>query len=140
MAKTQDRAVDVLPFYENPETENERLFNLQKRYKETGPAALGEMYEKLREVAYKLINKISNTDPKVKALPAEIREQKAHDAATYLIEQYIKRPNFVITDNITEYLKKRVLHELYYTRNCDRIVTFTDKLPDVATEKKNFIL
>ncbi|MBP5793980.1 MAG: hypothetical protein J6W46_10125, partial [Spirochaetaceae bacterium] len=47
-------------------------------------------------------------------------------AATYMIEQYIKRPNFAINKNFPGYLFLRVAHELYYMRKVDKVVDFVD--------------
>lgn len=114
-------------------SDDQQLFNLQSRLKNGDAQAMAEMYEKLVTIAYKTINSRSRSNAKVKALSATERQQKAHDAATYIIEQYLKRPSFVITDSITGYLYKRVSWELYgkdhqYKR--DQMVVYTDKLPE----------
>ena len=115
------------------ESDDQQLFNLQSRLKNGDEQAMAEMYEKLVTVAYKTINSRSNSNAKIKALSADERKQKAHDAATYIIEQYLKRPAFVITDSITGYLYTRINWELYgkdhqYKR--DQMVVYTDKLPE----------
>ena len=115
------------------ESDNQQLFNLQSRLKNGDARAMAEMYEKLVTIAYKTINNRSRSNAKIKALSADERKQKAHDAATYIIEQYLKRPAFVITDSITGYLYTRINWELYgkdhqYKR--DQMVLYTDKLPE----------
>ena len=115
------------------ESDNQQLFNLQSRLKNGDARAMAEMYEKLVTIAYKTINNRSRSNAKIKALSADERKQKAHDAATYIIEQYLKRPAFVITDSITGYLYTRINWELYgkdhqYKR--DQMVVYTDKLPE----------
>lgn len=116
-----------------PESDNQKLFNLQSRLKNGDAQAMAEMYEMLLTIAYKTINNRSNSNAKIKALSADERKQKAHDAATYIIEQYLKRPNFEITNSITGYLYTRIKWELYgkdhqYKR--DKMVVYTDKLPE----------
>ena len=133
MAKPQNRTVSVMPYFERPVSDDQQLFNLQNRLKNGDAQAMAEMYEKLVTVAYKIINNRSNSNAKIKALSADERQQKAHDAATYIIEQYLKRPAFVITDSITGYLYTRINWELYgkdhqYKR--DQMVVYTDKLPE----------
>ncbi len=138
MAKPQDRTVSVLPFYENPETDNQQLLNIQYEFKKGDAQALGRMYKKLYEVAYKTINNRSCTDTKIAALAAKERQQKAHDAATYIIEQYLKRPAFVITDSITGYLYTRINWELYgkdHQNKRDQMVIYTDELPEKKSGK-----
>lgn len=114
------------------ESDEQQLFNLQTKLKNGDAQAMAAMYEKLVTVAYKTINSRSRSNAKIKALSATERQQKAHDAATYIIEQYLKRPAFVITDSITGYLYTRINWELYgehqYKRN--QIVVYTDKLPE----------
>ena len=121
--------------YAQPKTDGQRLFNLQYDYKNGRTAALGEMYGLLRVIAYKTINKISNGDEHVKSLSASERESKAHDAATYIIEQYIKRPTFCINKSMTGYLHSRIMRELYGGRKCDKMLVFTDELPERKAER-----
>jgi hypothetical protein len=54
------------------------------------------------------------------------REEKAHNAITYIIEQYIRRADFTITDSFTAYLYLRIQHELFYRQKVDKIVSFVD--------------
>lgn len=133
MAKPQNRTVSVMPYFERPESDAQQLFNFQFEFKKGNAQALAGMYKKLYEVAYKTINNQSRTNERIAALSATERQQKAHDAATYIIEQYLKRPAFVITNSITGYLYTRINWELYgkdhqYKR--DQMVVYTDKLPE----------
>ena len=132
MAKPQNRTVSVMPYFEHPETDDQQLFNFQFEFKKGNAQALAGMYKKLYEVAYKIINNRSRTNKRIAALSADKRKQKAHDAATYIIEQYLKRPAFVIPESITGYLYTRINWELYgehqYKR--DQMVVYTDKLPE----------
>ena len=114
------------------ESDEQQLFSLQSRLKNGDAQAMAEMYEKLVTIAYKTINSRSCSNAKIKALSADERKQKAHDAATYLIEQYLKRQAFVITDSITGYLYTRINWELYgkdHQNKRDQMVVYTDKLP-----------
>ena len=115
------------------ESDDQQLFKLQNRLKNGDAQAMAEMYEKLVTVAYKTINSRSNSNAKIKALSADERKQKAHDAATYIIEQYLKRPAFVIKDSMTGYLYTRINWELYgkdHQNKRDQMVVYTDKLPE----------
>ena len=120
--------------------DDQQLFNLQKRLKNGDAQAMAEMYEKLVTIAYKIINSRSRSNAKIKALCADERKQKAHDAATYLIEQYLKRPAFVITDSITGYLYTRINWELYgkNRRHCDRMLIFYGDVPASKEAKKKY--
>lgn len=133
MAKPQNRTVSVMPYFERPESDAQQLFNFQFEFKKGNAQALAGMYKKLYEVAYKTINNRSRINERIAALSATERQQKAHDAVTYIIEQYLKRPAFVITKSITGYLYTRINWELYgkdhqYKR--DQMVVYTDKLPE----------
>ena len=116
----------TLPYFSEPRNDNERLLNYQYEYRNGKADALGQMYELLFTIAYKSINK----SKRGRDFCASDRKTKAQDAATYVIEQYITRPSFVITESVTGYLYTRVNRELNYARECDKMLAFTDKLPE----------
>lgn len=133
MAKPQNRTVSVMPYFERPVSDDQQLLNFQFEFKKGNAQALEGMYKKLFEVAYKSINSRSRTNERIAALSADERKQKAHDAATYIIEQYLTRPAFVITDSMTGYLHLRVNWELFgkaHQNKRDQMVVYTDKLPE----------
>lgn len=109
-------------------TNNEQLLQLQADYKNGDSGALSAMYTKLFEIAYKTINAKSHENEIIAGMTAAERKQKAHDAATYIIEQYLKSPAFKITKSMTGYLFRRINYELYgrFNRNCDKLLIFTD--------------
>ena len=129
-----------LPYYDTPTNDNQRLLNLQLKYKLNGGAYLGDMYKLLFEIAYKNINKLSEQSQKIKNMDAAERMEKAHNAATYIVEQYLKRPDFVIKNSMTGYLFKRVQFELYgkNTRHCDKMLIFYGDVPASKKEKKKY--
>ena len=109
-------------------TDNDELFKMQAKIKNGDTAQLSTMYKKLFEIAYKTINAASAKNEKIAGMTAAERQAKAHDAATYIIEQYLKRPEFRITKSMTGYLYRRINYELYgrFNRNCDKLLIFTD--------------
>ena len=109
-------------------TDNEKLLELQAKIRNGDNAALSAMYKKLYEIAYKTINNRSRKNEKIADMTAAERQQKAHDAVTYIIEQYLKRPDFKITESMTGYLYRRINYELYgrFNRKCDKLLIFTD--------------
>lgn len=133
--------MDNLPFFENPKTDGQLLFNYQYQYKNGDAQALALMYELLKKIAYKNINDRSNSDKLVAELNAATRRQKAHDATTYIIEQYLKRPDFVINKSVTGYLYKRVTWELLgreHQNKRDQIIVYTDTLPEAKQTKTKY--
>ena len=117
----------ALPCFENPKCDNERLLNFQYAYKENGDRnALNSMYELGYKIALKYISAKAKKNRHIAALCIDDREEKAHNAITYIIEQYIKRADFAITDSFTAYLYLRIQHELFYQRKVDKIVSFVD--------------
>ena len=62
-----------LPYYDTPTNDNQRLLNLQLKYKLNGGAYLGDMYKLLFEIAYKNINKLSEQSQKIKNMDAAER-------------------------------------------------------------------
>ncbi|WP_147613037.1 hypothetical protein [Treponema pectinovorum] len=116
----------TLPYFEKPKDENEILLNLQREYKNGNKEALNKMYELGLKIAKKYIGSKAKINKFIARLSNEEREEKAHNAITYIIERYLKKKDFVITKSFTAYLYLRILHELFYKRKVDKIVDFVD--------------
>ena len=125
-AKRQQEQTNNLPHFPEPRNDNEFLLECQWQYRHGDQSALERMYKRSRTISLKFINAIGQKNRHVKALAWEAKKIKAEDAATYMIEQYIKRPDFAINKNFPGYLFLRVAHELYYLREVDKIVDFVD--------------
>ena len=115
-----------LPHFPEPKNDNEILLECQWQYKHGDQKALEQMYRHSKTLCLKFINAIGQKSRHVKTLSWEVKKIKAEDAATYLIEQFINRQDFVIVKNFPGYLFLRVVHELYYMRKVDRLVDFVD--------------
>ena len=117
----------ALPHFDTPTSDNEKLLNYQYAYREQDDArALNQMYKLGYRIALKFINAKAKKNKHIAALCMDDREEKAHNAITYIIEQYIKRADFAITDSFTAYLYLRIQHELFYQRKVDKIVSLVD--------------
>lgn len=117
----------ALPRFDTPKSDNEMLLNYQYAYREQDDTrALNQMYRLGYRIAIKFINAKAKKNRHVAALCIDDREEKAHNAITYIIEQYIRRADFAITDSFTAYLYLRIQHELFYQRKVDKIVSFVD--------------
>lgn len=125
-AKRHQEQTNSLPHFPEPKNDNEYLLECQWQYRHGDDTALVKMYKRARTLGLKFINAIGQSNRHVKALSYESKKIKAEDAATYMIEQYIKRPDFVITKNFPGYLFLRVAHELFYRRKVDKVVDFVD--------------
>lgn len=113
--------------YDHPQNDNEKLLNLQWEYRVNGKEeALGTMFLMAKRIAWKYINTITHSSKKVRHLPSLDREIKAGNAASYLIEQYLTRPGFIITDKVTAYIYLRVVKELFYHTKADEIQDYVD--------------
>lgn len=115
-----------LPQFPQPKNDKERLLQLQYEYRNGRPEAINEFYKISVEVCFKFINAIGKENRHVRNLSWSEKQQKAHDAASYLIAQYLRRPEFAITKNVPGYLYLRVQKELFYQRHVDKIVDFVD--------------
>lgn len=123
----EEREKPVLPHFDTPASDNEKLLNYQYAYREQNDArALNQMYTLGYRIALKFINAKAKKNKHIAALCMNDREEKAHNAITYIIEQYIKRADFAINDSFTAYLYLRIQHELFYQRKVDKIVSFVD--------------
>ena len=125
-AKRQMQQTNSLPHFPNPRNDNEYLLECQWQYRHGDQTALERMYKRSRTICFKFINAIGQKNHHVKAMPYGAKKIKAEDAATYMIEQFIKRPDFAIEKNFPGYLFLRVAHELYYRRKVDKLVDFVD--------------
>lgn len=112
-----------------PPGDNGILLRLQDEYLGGDSSALSGMYALACKVCRKYINAKSEGNSHIAALTREEREEKAHNAVSYIVEQFLTRPDFRIEKSFTGYLYLRVLHELYYRRKVDGAVDFVD--PDI---------
>lgn len=120
------KEVVELPRYENPRTDNERLLQFQYEFRHGDANALQKMYALGFTVAMKFINTEARRNKHIRHLDFDTKAEKANDATTYIIEQYLKRADFAIKKNWPGYLYLRIQHELYYRRKVDEIVDFID--------------
>lgn len=117
---------ETMPRFEAPRTDNERLLQYQYEFRHGQQEALNKIYELSMEISLKFVRKIGQNNRHVRTMTAEQKRVKAADAASYLVEQYITRPDFQITKNAPGYLFLRVEKELFYRRKVDDIVDFVD--------------
>lgn len=116
-----------LPYFENPKDDNERLLNYQYAYMtQDDKNALNAMYKKGKEIALKYIAAKAKKNKHIAALCMSDREEKAHNAITYIIARYLRVKDFAIQESFTAYLYLRIQHELFYHRKVDKIVDFVD--------------
>ena len=116
-----------IPYYSEAKTDNQRFMNMQKRYIiDNDIKALDDMYRLGIRVALKMINKFSAANRHTQNLTRMEKSEKAHNASSYIIEQYIKRPTFYIKKSYTAYLYKRVQYELFYHRKIDAAIIYCD--------------
>lgn len=116
-----------LRWYSDPRSDNQKLMSLQYEYRNEGnQEALRPIYEILKTIAAKYINTIAKKNKRIANLSKFDKESKAANAASYMVEQLMLRPKFVIKNSFTGYLYKRVEYECFYHRKVDKIVDFVD--------------
>ena len=124
--KVDDKTIS-LRWYSKPRSDNQKLLNWQYEYRNEGnQEALKPIYEILKTIAAKYINTIAKKNELIANLSPFDKECKAANAASYMVEQLMLRPDFVIDRSFTGYLYKRVEYECYYYRKVDKIVDFVD--------------
>ena len=136
----QTKQTPTPPHYDQPRNDNERLLNYQWEYKNGDKSALNAMYKLGCKIALKYINANARKNRHIGELSYSEKEEKAHNAASYIVEQYLKRPDFVIKNSMTGYLYKRVQFELYgkNTRHCDQMLIFYGDVPASKEAKKKY--
>lgn len=122
----QEKEKPALPFFKQAKNDNERLLNFQHAYKNGDKGALNKMYLLGYTIALKYIETIGKKNRPVAQMAYSDKEEKAHNAITYIISRYLCIDNFVIQKSFTSYLYLRVQHELFYQRKVDKIVDFVD--------------
>lgn len=116
-----------LPYYPAPKNDNEKLLNWQYEYRIKGDEkALSKMYRLGEIIALRYINTVAKKNKAVAKLAQCDKEEKAHNAITYIIARYLRVKDFAITESFTGYLFLRIKHELFYQRKVDKIVQFVD--------------
>lgn len=115
-----------LPHYEAPKNDNEQLLNYQWDYRKGDKAALNKMYELGYDIALRYISIHAKKNSHIAKLDQSRREEKAHNAITYIIARYLQISDFAIYKSFTSYLYLRIQHELFYKRKVDDIVSFID--------------
>lgn len=122
-----------LPYFEAPKDDNERLLNLQYRYRVDGEQqALSEMYRIAIQIAPKLVSLVCKQFKQ--RLPGLDRYEKAHQAVTYIISAYLSKPRWAIKDSWTGYLYLAAKKQVLGKRKVDGIVDFVD-MDDFFKEK-----
>ena len=116
----------ALPHYDNPTCDNEYLLNYQWDFKQGDKTALNKMYKLGFSIALRYISVQAKKNPHIAGLDTSHREEKAHNAITYIITRYLKISDFAIQKSFTSYLYLRIQHELFYKRNVDDIISFVD--------------
>lgn len=99
-----------LPRFENPENDNQRLFNMQFDYYNGKPDAINQMFLIMNRIAPKLVN-VEMHKHKLKLSQYRINEI-ALDSTMLFIEQ-IKNNELVITLSFVAYLRLQVLKMMF---------------------------
>jgi hypothetical protein len=93
---------------------NEIYDNLQNEYLETrNNNTLGQMYKVAKEVAYNYLKKYC----KKKGIRLNI-EELSHDSALFVIEQYLRKPNFCI-GKISSYIYFGTIKVLFKSKDVE---------------------
>lgn len=127
LPKEAEKPKPALPHYDQPQNDNEKLLNWQYEYRIKGDEnALNKMYRLGEIIALRYINTVAKKNKAVAKLAQSDKEEKAHNAITYIIARYLRVKDFAITESFTGYLFLRIKHELFYHRKVDKIVDFVD--------------
>lgn len=119
----------VVQHYAEPKNDNERLLEYQYKYIKQGEQqALTDMYLLGYQICRKYINTEARRNKHIRFLDDGEKEEKAHNAITYVIARYKSVDGFHISRSFTGYLFLRIQHELYYHRKIDTQIDFVDWL------------
>lgn len=104
-----------LPYFSDPKTDNERLFNLQHDYYAGDEKVLVEMFKLLQEIAPKIVN--IETKKRRLSLSKQQMDDMGKEAVFIFVEQFLKN-KLVVKTSFIAYLRLQVLRVVFYqTKN-----------------------
>lgn len=119
--------LDKMPYYPEPETDNQRLFNLQREYYSGRESALSEIFMLLDDIAARLINIEMNVKAKTKRyFTQDVIDDMAMDATCLFINQ-IKKNHLIIRTSFVAYLRLQVLKVMNNRTKAQRFEEFCRK-------------
>lgn len=120
----EKKAIEALPVFEVADTDNKKLFNLQKAYYCGDKTALQSMFIFLNQIAVKLIKKECRAHKVF--YTCEKRAEIALDAATLMIEQFVKN-RLKISTSFTAYLYLQVRKVMYTRTEAQKLEAYCRK-------------
>lgn len=119
--------LDKMPYYPEPVTDNQRLFNLQREYYGGRESALSDTFMLLNEIAPRLINIEMNVKAKTKRyFTQDVIDEMAMDATCLFINQ-IKKNHLIIRTSFVAYLRLQVLKVMNNRTKAQRFEEFCRK-------------
>ena len=106
----EKKEIDDLLFFENPETDNQRLMNLQYEYYHGKKEEIDRIFLLLLKIARKIISK--EAKEKKLIFCSEYKEELAVDSAGLVIEQMLKN-RLKIRNSFIAYLYLQVKKTMY---------------------------
>lgn len=105
-------------------SDNEKIWKYQRLYKGGDKRAIKDLFNSMRECAKRFI--FYEREKKGFYISREDVNEKAIEAAEYIIEQYIKRPDFELQIP-SAYIRLRVLAALYRHKKIEEYISYTDR-------------
>lgn len=120
---------------------NDQIMELQADYLETGSSeTLGEIYLVFEQMAANMLGKFY--EDRGISCDTETRQSRAADMASLVIEQYLKREDFQLTDSPSGYLRNGAfLRVVYGDAEHEQRTTSLDELTEKGEKKcQSFLL
>ena len=114
-----------LPYFENPENDSEKLFNLQFKYLKNGDE---EARRELYLLSYEIMRRLLWRRMKKGGLgwlDSEKQNEIVADAFLYVFRRYERGMGYVVTKSFISVLKNGVKHALEYTTMKDQEESLT---------------
>ena len=114
-----------LPYFENPQNDSEKLFNLQYKYLKNGDEkARKELYTLSYEIMRRLLWRRMKKGG-MGWLDEERQNEIVADAFVYVFRRYERNMGYVVTKSFISVLKGGVKHAVEYTTMKDREESLT---------------
>lgn len=114
----------LFPEAKPPMTDNEKILEAQIKYRKGDKHGAKDLFYSIVAPARRMIN--SERKKKGFYLSKEDATEKSIIVAEYILEQFIKRPDFKL-ETPSGYIYLRVLAVLYRHKKIDELIIYTDR-------------
>lgn len=128
----------ILPYFENPQNDNELLLNYQFDYiKNNDMVAWGNLITLAYKITKIYVRRFLKNN-KGFFLDEYEQEEKVDIAVEYVLKRYKENPTWCVTKNYLSALNNGVTHAMLYKTKSDEVTICTDNVEKILNQKKEY--